>query len=227
MDTAKLEFPIEFKQLANGEIEGWASTYDVDLGRDKVLPGAFATTLRKSKGIVPMLFNHDRDKIVGVGVSASEDQRGLYVKAKIAMGTQLGRETHELMSMGALKGLSIGYTIPEKGFVWDGEIRLLKTIELMEYSATPFPMNPQAQIARVKCIAEMTPREVEDKLRDVFGLKQQEAKRVIAEGFKTLLKERRDVNPDEQDEQDEAIRVLLKEMRLDVDAKALLSTMTL
>jgi hypothetical protein len=173
-----------------------------------------------------MLFNHDRNAIVGVGLAAQEDQRGLYVKAKIAMGTQLGRETHELMAMGALKGLSIGYTIPDKGYVMDGPIRLLKSIELLEYSATPFPMNPQAQVARVKCLGEMTAREVEDQLRDVFGLTQKEAKRVIADGFKTLLKEKRDVDPDEQDEQDEAIRTLLKEMRLDVDAKALLSTLS-
>jgi HK97 family phage prohead protease len=227
METSKLDFPFEVKQLgASGEIEGWASTYDIDLGKDKVLPGAFATTIRRSKGVVPMLFNHDRNAIVGVGLAAQEDQRGLYVKAKIAMGTQLGRETHELMAMGALKGLSIGYTIPDKGYVMDGNIRLLKSIELLEYSATPFPMNPQAQVARVKCLGEMTAREVEDQLRDVFGLSQKEAKRVIADGFKSLLKEKRDVDPDEQDEQDEAIRTLLKEMRLDVDAKALLSTLS-
>jgi hypothetical protein len=42
METSKLDFPFEVKQLgASGEIEGWASTYDIDLGKDKVLPGAF------------------------------------------------------------------------------------------------------------------------------------------------------------------------------------------
>src|SRR4051794_11235803 len=130
MDT-RLDFPFEVKELGTaGEFEGWASTYDLDLGNDKVLPGAFSATLRRHKGVVPVLFNHDRDKIAGVGISAQEDQRGLYVKAKLALGTQLGREIYELMTMGALKGLSIGYTIPAKGAVNDGPVRLLKTIEL-------------------------------------------------------------------------------------------------
>jgi len=223
----KLEFSFDVKQLDGGEMEGWASTFDVDLGRDKVLPGAFTTTLRKSKGEVPMLFNHDRGKIVGVGTNAYEDQRGLYVKAKIAMGTQLGREIHELMTMGALKGLSIGYTVADKGFVMDGPIRLLKQVELLEYSATPFPMNPNAVVNRVKCLGEMTAREVEDQLRDAFGLTAKEAKRAIAEGFKTLLKEKRDVDPEEQDAEDESIRLALKAMHDDLDAKAFLSRIAL
>ncbi len=219
-----LEFPFELKQIGqSGEFEGWASTYDLDLGKDKVLPGAFATTLRKSKGVVPVLFNHDRNQIAGIGVSAQEDQRGLYVMAKLAMGTQLGRETYELMGMGALKGLSIGYTIPSKGFVMDGDVRLLKTIELIEYSATPFPMNTEARVSRVKCVGTMTPRQLEDELRDVFGLSQKEAKTVIASGFKTLLKDQRDVDSEEGDDgNNEAVAKFLKEMRDDAQAKALL-----
>jgi HK97 family phage prohead protease len=226
----ELELPFDCKELGpTGEFEGWASTYDVDLGKDKVLPGAFATTLRKTKGQVPVLFNHDRSKIAGVGIEAQEDQRGLYVKARLALGTQLGREIHELMSMGALKGLSIGYTIPAKGMVMDGPVRLLKQVELLEYSATPFPMNTQAQVNRVKCISEMTTRDLEDQLRDVFGLSQKEAKRVIAEGFKSLLTGKRDVDPVEQDEEekDEQVRAFLKEMRTDQAAQAMLAAFSL
>jgi HK97 family phage prohead protease len=218
-----LEFPFELKQIGqSGEFEGWASTYDLDLGKDKVLPGAFATTLRKNKGVVPVLFNHDRNQIAGIGLSAQEDQRGLYVMAKLAMGTQLGRETYELMGMGALKGLSIGYTIPAKGFVMDGDVRLLKAIELIEYSATPFPMNTEARVSRVKmAVGAMTPRELEDQLRDVFGLSQKEAKTAISSGFKTLLKQR-DVDSDQDSESDESVRQFLKDMRADAEAKAML-----
>jgi HK97 family phage prohead protease len=220
-----LEFKFELKELGpTGEIEGWASTFDLDLGRDKVLPGAFASTIRKSKGEVPMLMNHDRDKIVGVGTAAQEDNRGLYVKAKLAMGTQLGREVWELMSMGALKGLSIGYTIPDNGSVMDGNVRLLKAINLHEYSATPFPMNPQAQVARVKAITELSAREVEDQLRDVFGLSQREAKAVISEGFRNLIsKGTRDVAQEQETE--EKARTLLAEMRGDMAARSMLASM--
>jgi HK97 family phage prohead protease len=221
-----LEFPFELKDIGqSGEFEGWASTYDLDLGKDKVLPGAFASTLRKNKGVVPVLFNHDRNQIAGIGVTAQEDHRGLYVKAKLAMGTQLGRETYELMGMGALKGLSIGYTLPPKAFVMDGNIRLLKTIELVEYSATPFPMNTQAAITRVKCIDEMTERDMEDQLRDVFGLSQKEAKTAIASGFKSLLKGQRDVASDQDTNDEEAVQNFLKEMRSDINTQAVLSQM--
>lgn len=193
----RLEVAFDLKEFGpTGEFEGWASTWDLDLGNDKVLPGAFKTTLRKTLGKVPVLFNHEKSKVIGVGLEAQEDQRGLYVKAKLAMGTQLGRETHELMQMGALKGLSIGYTLEPKSWVMDGTVRLLKAIHLHEYSATPFPMNTEAQISRVKALEDMTERDFEDHLRDVVGLSQREAKIIIAQGFRAL-KGQRDVSPDE------------------------------
>jgi hypothetical protein len=84
-------------------------------------------------------------------------------------------------------------------------------------------MNPEAQVARVKCIGEMSERDLEGQLRDVFGLSQKEAKRVIAEGFKSFLSgEARDVQV-EQEEAEEKARLLLKEMREDLSAKSLLS----
>lgn len=225
MDNFQLDFPFEVKELGpTGEFEGWASTYDVDLGNDKVLPGAFTTTLRKSQGKVPVLFNHNSSQIAGVGISALEDNRGLFVKAQLALGTQLGRETYELMNIGALKGLSIGYKVPEKGMVYDGRVRLLKTIDLIEYSATPFPMNQQAGVTRVKCIDDMTPRDLEDQLRDVFGLSQKDAKRVISEGFKHLLSGG-STGREHEEQKDEEARTFLKEMRADVDARAALLQM--
>lgn len=224
----KISFDFELKDIgAAGEFEGWASTHALDYGGDKVLPGAFSATLRKSKGVVPVLFNHDRSKIVGVGMEAQEDHRGLYVRAKIAMGTQLGRETHELMSMGALKGLSIGYTIPPKGAVNDGKVRMLKTIDLLEYSAVAFGMNPEAQVARVKCLSEMTPRDLEDQLRDVFGLSQREAKIAMSQGFKSLLGQRDVDSQDDDDSEDrnESVRQWIKEMQADMNMRHMLSEM--
>lgn len=188
----KIDLDFDLKEIGmTGEFDGWASAYTTDLGGDRVLPGAFKTSLRKHGGKVPVLFNHERGKIIGVGVEALEDQRGLYIKAKLAMGTQLGRETHELMSMGALKGLSIGYSVEPKGWVMDGNIRLLKAINLHEYSAVPFGMNPDAQINRVKSLEDLTERDFEDLIRDVCGLSQKEAKTLISKGFRAL-KEQRD-----------------------------------
>ncbi|HAW81166.1 MAG TPA: HK97 family phage prohead protease, partial [Balneola sp.] len=57
-------------------------------------------------------------------------------KGRLAMGTQRGREVYELMKMGALDGLSIGYRVDPKGTYYDekGKRRYLKTVDLMEIS---------------------------------------------------------------------------------------------
>jgi hypothetical protein len=85
-------------------------------------------------------------------------------------------------------------------------------------------MNPQAQVARVKAITELSAREVEDQLRDVFGLSQREAKAVISEGFRNLIsKGTRDVAQEQETE--EKARTLLAEMRGDIAARSMLASM--
>lgn len=54
---------------------------------------------------------------IGVFESIEEDQKGLKVKGRLAMGTQAGRETYELMKMGALDGLSIGFKTSAKAHI--------------------------------------------------------------------------------------------------------------
>jgi HK97 family phage prohead protease len=48
-----------------------------------------------------------------------EDQNGLYVKGQLAMGTQKGREVYELMKMGALDAMSIGFKADPKSQSYD------------------------------------------------------------------------------------------------------------
>ena len=43
-----------------------------------------------------------------------EDEKGLRVEGKLALGTQRGKEVYELMKMGAIDGLSIGYKVDAK-----------------------------------------------------------------------------------------------------------------
>ena len=106
-----------------------------------------------------------------------EDDRGLKVKGRLAMGTQRGREVHELMKMGALDGLSIGFRIAEKGQEYDkrGKRRYIKEVDLMEISAVTFPMNPKARVQMVKG-EERTVREWEEIMRDAGSLSRNEAK---------------------------------------------------
>ena len=121
--------------------------------------------------------SHNTNEPIGVFTSAKEDQNGLYVKGQLAMGTQRGRETFELMKMGALDAMSIGFKADPKSQSYDERKRrrYLKDIDLMEVSLVTFPMNDKAIIHAVKG-EDRTIREWEDLLRDVGDLSRTQAK---------------------------------------------------
>ncbi len=170
-----------------GRFSGYASIFgNKDLGNDIVEKGAFASSLRKkSPKQIKMLFMHKTDEPIGVYEKMEEDEKGLKVEGKLALGTQRGKEVYELMKMGAIDGLSIGYRVDAKGYNYDddGKKRRLKNVDLMEISAVTFPMNPKARVRKVKG-AECTIREWEELLRDVGGLSRNESK----VGAKALVK---------------------------------------
>ena len=116
-----------------------------------------------------------------------EDPKGLKVKGRLAMGTQRGREVYELMKMGAIDGLSIGYRVNPKGQEYDDRRRrrLLKEVDLMEISAVTFPMNQRARISAVKS-DERTVREWEGFFRDESGLSRKESKNAASAVYKAL-----------------------------------------
>lgn len=162
-----------------GTFEGYGSMFNnTDLGNDVVMPGAFTKSLRKTgpKG-VKMLYQHKSDMPIGVFDSIEEDSKGLKVKGRLAMKTQAGQEAYELMKMGALDGLSIGFRVGAKGQSYDPKTkrRMIKEVELMEISLVTFPMNPKAKVRSVKG-QELSIREWENGLRDVFHLSRSEAK---------------------------------------------------
>ena len=66
--------------------------------------------------------------------------------------TPLGREAYELMKLGALKGLSIGYRPTELGrpAMQDGAKRLIKAAKLGEVSIVASPMNTLAGVTAFK-----------------------------------------------------------------------------
>lgn len=196
IETGHIEIEAEIKALSDednvlqgeGYFEGYASVFNnVDLGSDVMEKGAFTKSLRRrgTKG-VKMLYQHDQKQPIGVYKSIKEDGDGLYVKGQLAMGTQKGKETFELMKMGAIDGLSIGYRVGEKGYHYDDKRkrRYLKEVDLMEISAVTFPMNPRARIQAVK--SDRTVREWEEILREAGDLSRSEAKIAAAALAKSL-----------------------------------------
>lgn len=190
-----------------GVFSGYGSIFgNKDLGNDVMVQGAFAKSIA-SKGPkgVKLLYQHDAKEPIGVFDEIIEDRKGLRVKGRLAMGTQKGREVYELMKMGAIDGLSIGYRVSPKGADYDerGKKRMLKEVDLMEISAVTFPMNTRARVQAVKG-EQRTVREWEETMRDACGLSRSESKVAANAVFKAL--DQREVG----DEQKEVIDSMAK-----------------
>lgn len=172
------DFPFELKEdgmTESGIFSGYASMFggEPDSYGDVIMQGAYSETLEKGgrngTGIA-MLWQHDITKPIGVWKKIEENKKGLQVEGQLALSTQAGKEAYELMKMGAIKGLSIGYQVGKDGYDTDEKrkIRKLKTIELWEISPVTFPASVRAQITGVKesIINAKTERQLEDALRD-------------------------------------------------------------
>ena len=195
MKSETLDIQAELKAYSSGDDEekgvfsGYGSIFgNKDLGNDVMVQGAFAKSIA-SKGAkgVKLLYQHDAKEPIGVFDEIIEDRKGLRVKGRLAMGTQKGREVYELMKMGAIDGLSIGYRVSPKGADYDerGKRRMLKEVDLMEISAVTFPMNTRARVQAVKG-EQRTVREWEETMRDACGLSRSESKVAANAVFKAL-----------------------------------------
>ncbi len=173
-----------------GAIEGYGAVFgNVDSYGDVIMPGAFNGSLNARK--VKMLWQHNPDKPIGVWDDVREDARGLFVKGRIFLDVEKGREAVSLIKGGAIDGLSIGYRTLDADRR-DGT-RYLKEVELWETSIVTFPANAMA-FASVKSVE--TERDLERLLID-HGLSRKTAKAIAAQG-KGYLPHRDDdgENPD-------------------------------
>lgn len=173
-----------------GQIEGYGSVFDVeDWYGHVVKKGAFAATLAKAKaeGRSPaMLWQHAPGAPVGVWDELREDDHGLYVRGRIA-DTTLGRDVHQLLTIGALDGLSIGYTASRWTIDEKTDIIELLEVDLWEVSPVTFPANERARVTDVKSAAP-TERELERALR-AAGCSRAAAKQILAHGYREAQRE--------------------------------------
>ena len=151
--------PLPVTQMeADGTFRGYASLFNrVDLGRDRVLPGAFRSSIRRrGAGGVRMLFQHDPSEVIGTWRVIREDAAGLWVEGHLSPDVAKAREVRSLMKAGALDGLSIGFhTVRARKDAATG-VRSIVEADLWEISVVTFPMLPDARVAEVK--GTRTPR---------------------------------------------------------------------
>lgn len=119
----------------------------VDRVRDVTVDGCFKWNPNK---LPKMLYQHDHTKVIGVWLEIEEDSYGLRVKGKLALGTTLGAEVYELMKLGAIDALSIGYITEKERYDPSTRINYLESIFLHEISIVTFPCNQESLIDSVK-----------------------------------------------------------------------------
>jgi HK97 family phage prohead protease len=155
-----MHVPLELKELDEaGNFMGYASVFgNLDSYRDVMIPGAFEKTIKKSKGLLPILADHDPYKQIGWNTEAEEDTKGLKVTGQLNLEVQLAKERYALAKqakeVGATMGLSIGYVTKVSEWDENKRIRSLSEVDLWEYSFVTFPANTRATVMRVKSIME-------------------------------------------------------------------------
>lgn len=202
---------LDLKSLTDeGVFEGYGSIFNnVDTGRDMVLPGAFADSLKQRPAAkVKMLWQHDSWQPIGVWEELKEDNRGLYARGRLLTETQRGKEAYALVKAGALDGLSIGYRTLEEEYDGASRVRKLMKVDLREISFVTFPMNESAQISTIKGGEKLpTKRELEQWLVRDAGLPAAKAKALLAGGYKSIH-DARDAGADDDSASIEALSQL-------------------
>lgn len=151
-----------FSESEEGVFEAYGNVkWVVDSYREVAVDGAFKKSIarHKSEGTMPkMLWNHNSDIVIGKWLDMEEDEHGLKVKGQLALNTQRGRETYELLKMGALDALSIGFTAPKESYGAKDDVTYLEEIDLYEVSVVTFPANKESTITSIKSeeVAENT-----------------------------------------------------------------------
>lgn len=150
-----VRFNIENVDEDSGEFSGYASTFgNLDDGGDIIEPGAFARTIKEDFGRIKILSQHnDCDLPIGRPLELREDEKGLFIRAKIS-DTQKGRDIQTLLKDGVLNELSIGYDAIVFDIDSEKGIRHIKEVRLWEISVVTWAMNREATIDEVKSLAE-------------------------------------------------------------------------
>lgn len=131
----------------DGAIEALAWPFGTaDRMGDMIEKGAFA----KAVTPLPMLFGHDGNDPVGAWSEASEATDGLRLKGRLLVkDVPRAREVRALVQAGAVRGVSIGFSI-KKSAKRTGGGRTITDLDLLEASLVTIPMHPGAQVTSAK-----------------------------------------------------------------------------
>ena len=149
-DTKNFKLEIKSFDEQTGEISFYGAVFNnIDSYDDVILPGAFKNCLtRKKPKEIKFCYNHDRSVFIGTFDKLEEDNYGLFVKGRLILDLEKGKEAYILTKNNILDGFSIGYRALDSEEI--GGIRYLKEIDLFEISLVIDPANPSAKLVSVK-----------------------------------------------------------------------------
>lgn len=189
METKTLAIEAEFKTFNDDEwrVDGYGSVFDsVDLVGDTIKSGAFADSVEKR--MPRMHLEHFRLITPGMWTKAVEDHHGLRLTGYLTRGHTWAKDLRASLRHGTIRGLSIGFTLPEDGYEKTDNGRTITKADLFEVSFVGEPAEPKAQVENWKSeIADLESlSDFEHFLRDL-GVMPRSAVTAYVSRFKSTL----------------------------------------
>jgi len=126
-------------------VTGYASTVDEDIDGYVIAPEAYRKGLATYMRNPILLFNHDRDKPIGVVRRAEIDSRGLLIDAEFDMQDSFAAARASQAERGILRAFSVGFRPTAEPKFKDDKL-YFNEVQLMEISLVSVPANPHALI---------------------------------------------------------------------------------
>lgn len=178
----KLEIKAAFSVSDAGEITGVAWPFgSPDSAGDIIHKGAF-----QSSAALPILFEHDPNRVIGNWESCTETDAGFEVKGRLFLdGVPRAREVHTSIKTGRVNGLSIGFRAGETK-ARPGGGRDIHSLHVAEISIVANPSHPDARILTVKSKGIEMPNENTAPAPEYAELEKKVA--AVADEVKTVAK---------------------------------------
>jgi uncharacterized protein len=177
--TARKRVAPAYMKALDGEVEGTfeaivAVFNNIDLGGDRIIPGAFAASIaawKESGDPIPVIFSHrwdDLDAHIGITLEAKEVMPGaselagddvpaelkagggLYIKGLLDVDEDFAARVWKRMKRRSIKEFSFAYDIPEGGIRVTKEATDLLILDLIEVGPTLKGMNPATALLDAK-----------------------------------------------------------------------------
>lgn len=136
--------------LAFGNVDSWGDIIE-PTACDDFLKSEDATRMK-------LCYQHNAHEVIGVITDKGVDAIGLWIEADI-IDTTTGSDVQKLIKAGAINEFSIGYYADkwryEKREGYEGELRILEAITIVEVSPVTRAANPKAILLDAKSEKEM------------------------------------------------------------------------